>query len=568
MQVKLVSHTQPLEDGYNLEDLIVYCARVSNPKNQNNLKTAPRLIEYLIKHKHWSPFELADVTFEIKTSRAIAAQILRHRSFSFQEFCVSGDTEIYFDLPNAVKNSKRKLYKKKISEIYNMWTKNGNSRNRISNMLVRIYDEESKKIINSKIKEVFKTGIKPIFEIELFNGRKIRCTKEHKILTNSGFESIEKSLGLSLNKNTASIQNKDVYIGCNGIPCHQSYDWMLSTKQKCIKNKSGVLGIAKEAGVSYHTIRKWLKKHNLQFTKKEVSEYTETWNKGKFGYKTKGHSIETIKKMRESARKGKDSNLWKGGSNRDERLKIADWCNSIRSEKLKESDYSCVICESNEKLELDHIKPVYSHPDLAYDSDNIQVLCHDCHTEKHNLSGDRKVWREKSKGNQLTVSWSKVKSVKYIGEEMTYDMEIDHNSHNYVANGIVTHNSQRYAEATEFEPVELRLQGETNRQVGNEVVDPIIGNVEASFLIEDHIRKSNQLYQDLINVGVAKESARMILPLTTQSTLYMKGSVRSWIHYIEIRATEDTQKEHREIAQEIKNNLKNLLPNISKALNW
>ena len=214
MQVKLVSHTQPLEDGYNLEDLIVYCARVSNPKNQNNLKTAPRLIEYLIKHKHWSPFELADVTFEIKTSRAIAAQILRHRSFSFQEF------------------------------------------------------------------------------------------------------------------------------------------------------------------------------------------------------------------------------------------------------------------------------------------------------------------------------------------------------------------SQRYAEATEFEPVELRLQGETNRQVGNEVVDPIIGNVEASFLIKDHIRKSNQLYKDLIEAGVAKESARMILPLTTESTLYMKGSVRSWIHYIEIRATEDTQKEHREIAQEIKDHLKILLPNISKALNW
>jgi thymidylate synthase (FAD) len=214
MQVKLVSHTQPLEDGYNLEDLIVYCARVSNPKNQNNLKTAPRLIEYLIKHKHWSPFELADVTFEIKTSRAIAAQILRHRSFSFQEF------------------------------------------------------------------------------------------------------------------------------------------------------------------------------------------------------------------------------------------------------------------------------------------------------------------------------------------------------------------SQRYAEATEFEPVELRLQGETNRQVGDEVVDPIIGNVEASFLIKDHIRKSNQLYKDLIEAGVAKESARMILPLTTESTLYMKGSVRSWIHYIEIRATEDTQKEHREIAQEIKNNLKILLPNISKALHW
>ena len=68
------------------EKQIVYMARVSNPSNQNNLETAPRLIKYLIKHKHWSPFEMASMQVEINTTRAIAAQILRHRSFSFQEF--------------------------------------------------------------------------------------------------------------------------------------------------------------------------------------------------------------------------------------------------------------------------------------------------------------------------------------------------------------------------------------------------------------------------------------------------------------------------------------------------
>ena len=68
------------------EKQIVYMARVSNPSNQNNLETAPRLIKYLIKHKHWSPFEMASMQIEIETTRAIAAQILRHRSFSFQEF--------------------------------------------------------------------------------------------------------------------------------------------------------------------------------------------------------------------------------------------------------------------------------------------------------------------------------------------------------------------------------------------------------------------------------------------------------------------------------------------------
>ena len=86
MNVKLVSLTQPHDDSMNCEDLIAYCARVSNPSNQNNTASAPKLLKYLIKHKHWSPFEMASMTLEIKTSRAIAAQILRHRSFSFQEF--------------------------------------------------------------------------------------------------------------------------------------------------------------------------------------------------------------------------------------------------------------------------------------------------------------------------------------------------------------------------------------------------------------------------------------------------------------------------------------------------
>lgn len=87
MQVSLISVTQPLVEGLiGPEDLISYIARVSNPSNQMNTETAPRLLKYLIKHKHWSPFEQVSATFEIETSRAIAAQILRHRSFCFQEF--------------------------------------------------------------------------------------------------------------------------------------------------------------------------------------------------------------------------------------------------------------------------------------------------------------------------------------------------------------------------------------------------------------------------------------------------------------------------------------------------
>jgi len=96
MKVKLISYSQqainPSEQDdielqlFNLQDLVAYCARVSNPANQSNTETSERLIRYLVKHKHWSPLEMVSACLEIETTRDIARQFLRHRSFSFQEF--------------------------------------------------------------------------------------------------------------------------------------------------------------------------------------------------------------------------------------------------------------------------------------------------------------------------------------------------------------------------------------------------------------------------------------------------------------------------------------------------
>jgi thymidylate synthase (FAD) len=85
MKVKLISSTQGT-DGKNLLEQVAYAARVSNPANQDNTETAEKLVRYLIKHQHWSPLEMVNVCLEIETTRDIARQILRHRSFSFQEF--------------------------------------------------------------------------------------------------------------------------------------------------------------------------------------------------------------------------------------------------------------------------------------------------------------------------------------------------------------------------------------------------------------------------------------------------------------------------------------------------
>ena len=90
VKVQLISYSEPAStmpaDIDNVQDLIAFCARVSNPSNQTNTETSEKLIRYLIKHKHWSPLEMVSVCLEIETTRDIARQILRHRSFSFQEF--------------------------------------------------------------------------------------------------------------------------------------------------------------------------------------------------------------------------------------------------------------------------------------------------------------------------------------------------------------------------------------------------------------------------------------------------------------------------------------------------
>jgi len=129
--------------------------------------------------------------------------------------------------------------------------------------------------------------------------------------------------------------------------------------------------------------------------------------------------------------------------------------------------------------------------------------------------------------------------------------------------------SQRYSEATDYEDVELRLQGSKNRQVGEDLLPrnhPEFNNLNG--LLAETLSLSEHCYRTMVDNGIAKEVARMILPLTTQTTMYMKGSLRSWIHYIELRTQENTQKEHRLIADECKKIFIDNFPVIAEALEW
>ena len=146
---KLVSITP------DAEKLVAYCARVSNPANQDNHETAPRLLKYLIKHRHWSPFEMANMVVEIKTNRGIAAQILRHRSFSFQEFSQRYAAVLSFPRPPKLRRQDDK-----------------NRQNSIDNV-----DEDTKWYLEDEINELYDKSV-GLYEKMLEMGIAKECARE------------------------------------------------------------------------------------------------------------------------------------------------------------------------------------------------------------------------------------------------------------------------------------------------------------------------------------------------------------------------------------------------------
>ena len=142
--------------------------------------------------------------------------------------------------------------------------------------------------------------------------------------------------------------------------------------------------------------------------------------------------------------------------------------------------------------------------------------------------------------------------------------------------------SQRYQDVNRlgdmFEPLELRAQCEDNRQSSTEIINPnlkipsgllgIKSSTKASVAIRDHLQKSHELYNALLEAGVARETARMVLPLNTTTKIHMTGSIRSWIHFLELRDDDHAQKEIQLVAQEIKKHFIDQFPIISEALKY
>jgi thymidylate synthase (FAD) len=528
-----------------------------------------RLIRYLWKNKHTSPFEAVEFQFEVKAPIFVFRQWHRHRTW-----CLSGDTEITFELPNRIRQGVRGSKKLRLDDLHRKWSENPPvkrkdkqkrslrdfRREQISNMLLRVYDEKAGEFTIGHICDVIASGVKEIFEITLANGKKLKCTEDHKILTPDGWLPLKDAIGLVVVGKTAGM-TKEAFILTNGVPAYKSEEWLRAKRL----DGASVQSIADAANCSYHTIRKWLKTYDLQFSREErdFRKGMKPWNKGVTGYSTSRVVTDAEKEIIRKSRSGENSNFWKGGITSD-RANIGRWTTQTAPYVHAKNGWRCTECGSNKKLEAHHIKPVVTHPELAYDIENLTTLCRKCHRKLHGFTGEFMM----GKGVTLTAHPQKIVSVRLVGEEMTYDLSVEGDNHNFVANGMIVHNcfnelSARYRELPEEfyvpEPKDIGVQSKDNKQARDLDRENETAKLAAA-TIREACKDSFREYKILIKEGIPRELARSVLPVATYSHMFAKVDLRNLFHFLDLRLHSHAQFEIRVYAEAILELIRPVVP--------
>ena len=226
----------------------------------------------------------------------------------------------------------------------------------------------------------------------------------------------------------------------------------------------------------------------------------------------------------------------------------------------EQSNKTCVKCSSIDEIQVSHILPVWKEPKLACDFSNMEILCRDCHVIKDSM--------ERKCVSNLLPKATEIVSIDYVGNVETYDLSIDA-VHNFVANGLVVHNSwseesRRYitTEPEFYWPEIWREKADNVKQGSSD--EEFVGADEDNplTLVEEML----SWYNRMIEQGMAPEQARMLLPQNMMTTWVWTGTLLAWIHMLQLRLDAHTQKESRDFAALVRDIIQPLYPVSYKAL--
>jgi thymidylate synthase (FAD) len=607
-----------LDDAMAGDLSVVNGARVSFARHKAEMEEADEgLIRFLMRERHATPFEHSVFRFHIRCPLFVAREWMRHRWG-----CLTGDTVVTFVDGDGVTS-----HRKTVDELWRMWSegeRNGNalepekaqqieecvarglsrraiaretgvgrravassvlgsnafrdSRWRVRKMRLRVLNESSNEFGVGHIADVVETGTQPVYRLTLADGKHLTCTENHRLLTAAGWRTMRDAVGLVGDADEA-VATRACSLLTNGLPAYQDYAWM---KARRAEGRS-VAEIAERAGCSYHTVRKWLARHDLRFTREERYRGRPAWNKGLRGYTIRHVVSDTHKEAIRVARSGEKSNFWRGGVS-SERASIARWTRERAQRVHHQYDYTCQACGSRGgSLHAHHIIPVWLDAHRAREIGNLITVCDTCHRQIHRTRQSELDFRMRfasrlgfaseqavtdRRGWKLTAQAVRVESVEYIGLRQTFDLSVDGPWHNFVANGIVVHNSfnefsMRYAKATDdfYVPDADAVRSQVGKPgaYSFEPVEPELAE-ETREALQAVYEQAYATYERLVEAGVARELARSVIPVGAYTEFYWTVNARALMNFVSLRNAEMAQREIRRYAEAVETFLAEKMP--------
>jgi len=521
MQVTLIALTNYFgnyDDSDNTnptEALIEHAGRVC----YRSTGESGRFVQKRIAAGHESIIEHASATFEISgISRACSHQLVRHRIASF---CIDGDAMTELTSMN------RSIKRRTVKELFDIKNRRY-SKGRLQLVKLNCLNEETGRIVQGRVKDVVYCGSKECLEFEVGDDYRLRATENHLFFTQQGW----KQLG--------EILREGLEIAVNGIPL-PSGEWLI--EEYLTKNRMRT-DIARELGVSDSWLGKVIRKLHLQ---KPKNQYPNPHpGHGKPGM----HTPEGLAIMSKS-KSGSRNHRWRGGITcRAVQLRM-QVSGSLRKEIYERDDFTCRLCKQRGgKLTLHHIVPLWQNEDLVADKQNLVTLCAACH---HKVDGREHEYadyfgslepvqpqiRVAARINRTLATFRPITAWKSIGCIDTYDIVMKEPYHNFIANGIITHNSQesqRYVDMEMFHAI---------------IPQSVADSQGAKDIWYDTVFAIRDAYNRLLSLDIPKEDARFLLPNATATRIVMTMNFRELRHFFKVRLQPAAQWEIRNMAAEM-----------------
>ena len=502
--MKIIEPSVELVDDFDAAAIMQKLERAGRVcyKSESNIKddSAEKFIRGIIKRGHESVIEHAAVSFKIVCDRGVTHELVRHRigaSYSQEStrYCVAGDMKLstvnpHFDMT-----------------IKDLWEHVQQSRNGSwKRILIRQFNENSGILEYAKIKNVFKVGVKDVFQIVTALGYKLQCTADHEIYTPSGYLKLsDLAVGEKIYVNGTKV-NSDCF--------YKNRDWLYH--QNITLNKTFV-AISEEFGYNVSTLKKWARKFDLP------QKGTGYFNAGRISWNKSLNESEDqrVKKMATALR------TYHCDGRHDGEIMI------LKRDTVNYRKYAtdkCAICGSTKKLQVHHKdeKRTNNHPE------NLITLCNSCHSRIHSK-------------NLETIFADEIKSIELIGRVEVYDIEMNSAFHNFVANGVVVHNCDYSAgkfggELTFIKPC-FWQEDDENFQLWKETMAQLEKN-----------------YLQLRAGGAKPEEARSILPNSLKTEIFVTMNLRELRHFLKLRTSEKAHPQMRQVALKIYKILAEKLP--------